>query len=132
MLVQLVDSAYLQCSMKQELELCKICTDSSAAKAFTSTRGLGRMRHVEVKLLWLQDLVYRKVIRVGKVSGTTNVADSLTKYHSAEVLFRLFKDHGVQAASTTRVVGPRGGVESKTPPQVHDVHTALSLLHQSI
>ena len=38
-----------------ELSLCRICTDSSVAKSSVSTRGLGRMRHLEVKLLWLQE-----------------------------------------------------------------------------
>ena len=29
-------------------------TDSSAAKSFVSKRGLGRMRHLELRDLWLQ------------------------------------------------------------------------------
>ena len=29
-------------------------TDSSAAKSFVARRGLGRMRHIEVRDLWLQ------------------------------------------------------------------------------
>ena len=29
-------------------------TDSSAAKSFVSRRGLGRMRHIEIRDLWLQ------------------------------------------------------------------------------
>ena len=45
-----------------------LMTDSAAAKSFSSTRGLGRMRHVEVK-----DLL--------KINGLVNVADKLTKYH---------------------------------------------------
>ncbi len=31
-------------------------TDSSAAKSLASRRGLGRMRHMETRLLWLQKL----------------------------------------------------------------------------
>ena len=30
-------------------------TDSSAAKSFVSRRGLGKMRHIEVRDLWLQE-----------------------------------------------------------------------------
>ena len=36
-----------------------LVTDSNAAKSFSSTRGLGRMRYVEVKDLWLQELVQK-------------------------------------------------------------------------
>ena len=32
----------------------KIATDSSAAKSFVSRRGLGKMRHLEIRDLWLQ------------------------------------------------------------------------------
>ena len=32
-------------------------TDSSAAKSFVARRGLGRMRHIEVRDLWLQQEV---------------------------------------------------------------------------
>ena len=32
----------------------EVGTDSSAAKSFVSRRGLGRMRHIEVRDLWLR------------------------------------------------------------------------------
>ena len=37
-------------------------TDSSAANGFSSQRGLGRMRHLDVKELWLQEAVCRIVM----------------------------------------------------------------------
>ena len=55
-------------------------TDSSAAKSFVSRRGLGKMRHVDLKLLWLQESVKLGKIRVRKVHGECNPADLLTKY----------------------------------------------------
>ena len=33
----------------------RVLTDSSVAKSFARTRGLGRMRHLDVKLLWLEE-----------------------------------------------------------------------------
>ena len=33
--------------------------DSSAAKGFAATRGIGKMRHLEVKDLWLQGAVFK-------------------------------------------------------------------------
>ena len=47
-------------SMMRELGLKKnisLQTDSSAAKSFASQRGLGRMRHIEVKDTWLQGAI---------------------------------------------------------------------------
>ena len=46
-----------------------VCTDSAAAKSFASTRGLGRMRHIEVRELWLQELVQKGRRRGHKPSG---------------------------------------------------------------
>ena len=57
-----------------------ILTDSSAAKSFASQRGLKRMRHLEVKELWLQEEVCRGRIQIGKIAGTENPADILTKF----------------------------------------------------
>ena len=31
----------------------KLCTDSRAAKSFVCRRGLGKMQHVEIRVLWL-------------------------------------------------------------------------------
>jgi hypothetical protein len=112
-----LSSIMSEMSLKLELLLCPVCTYSSVAKSFVSTRGLGRMRHIEVKLLWLQEIVQKSRIRVSKVSGATNVADVLTKYHSLDTLCRILAQHGViQAASTGSRIGPRGGVEDTAPP----------------
>ena len=56
-----------------------IKTDSSTAQAVASRRGLGKLRHVEVKMLWVQDAVKAKRIKIVKVAGEKNVADHLTK-----------------------------------------------------
>ena len=59
-----------------------IKTDSSTAKAVASRRGLGKLRHVEVRMLWVQDAVKRGRIRLKKVGGEQNPADHLTKEKS--------------------------------------------------
>ena len=56
-----------------------VWTDSSAAKGVTGRRGLGRLRHVELKWLWVQEAVKTGRIKVKKVLGVENVADHLTK-----------------------------------------------------
>ena len=55
-------------------------TDSSAAIGMLREKGLGRVRHVEVGELWIQDAVKQKRLTVQKVLGEENPADILTKY----------------------------------------------------
>ena len=57
----------------------RIWVDSSAAKSMASRIGLGKVRHMEVKFLWLQEAVKSKTIEVREVPGTSNPADILTK-----------------------------------------------------
>ena len=58
----------------------KAATDSSAAKSFISRRGLGKMKHIEIRDLWLQEEVLKGLVEVMKVRGTENPADLMTKY----------------------------------------------------
>ena len=57
-----------------------IGTDSSAAKSFVARRGLGRMRHIEVRDLWLKEEVRKGLVAVEKVRGDENPADLMTKF----------------------------------------------------
>ena len=61
--------------------------DSTAAKAMASRSGIGRVRHLEVRYLWVQDAVNRKRFELKKVSGKLNPADVLTK-PLAQVMMR--------------------------------------------
>ena len=53
--------------------------DSSAAKAVCQRIGVGRIRHLEVRSLWLQSKVRDKEIVVFKQDGETNISDIGTK-----------------------------------------------------
>ena len=68
----------------------KLGTDSSAAKSFVCRRGLGKMRHLEIRDLWLQEEVEHGRLVVHKVKGDQNAADLMTKVLSlGEVADRL-------------------------------------------
>jgi hypothetical protein len=54
-------------------------TDSSAAKSSVCRRGLGRMRHLEIRDLWLQKEVSEGRVEVSKIRGDENPADLMTK-----------------------------------------------------
>ena len=58
----------------------ELATDASAAKGISCRRGLGKVRHLEVTQLWLQEKVALGEISVHKIHGSVNVADALTKY----------------------------------------------------
>ena len=72
-------------SLAQELgfgalsNVVHLSTDSSAAKSFVCRRGLGRMRHLEIRDLWLQKEVRDGKVEVSKIPGTQNPADLMTK-----------------------------------------------------
>ena len=61
-----------------------VSTDASAAKGIASRRGLGKVHHIEVHQLWVQDKVANGEIEIRKVEGKTNIADGLTKHVTAE------------------------------------------------
>ena len=55
-------------------------TDSTAAKGIVGRKGLGKLRHLEVQYLWLQDHVAKKNFVIHKVLGIKNPGDLMTKY----------------------------------------------------
>ena len=54
-------------------------TDSSAAKSFVCKRGLGRMKHIEIRDLWLQKEVRDGNLEISKIPGEENPSDLMTK-----------------------------------------------------
>jgi len=56
-----------------------IFVDSSAAKAIASRSGVGKVRHLAVKTLWVQEGLKSGALEIRKVSGTANPANALTK-----------------------------------------------------
>ena len=64
----------------------KVHSDASAAIGIAMRRGVGKVRHVEVHQLWLQDRVGRGDFKVEKVAGEKNPADALTKYIGGDKL----------------------------------------------
>ena len=74
----------------------QIWTDSSAAKAIANRRGLGKLRHVELKWLWAQDIVKGGRVKLKTVRGTENVADHLTKPKTKAEMEELLKKVGAE------------------------------------
>ena len=62
----------------------RVFTDSSAAKSIACRMGIGRVRHLETRLMWVQEAVATGKGRVSKIPGKSNMADILTKGVSLE------------------------------------------------
>eukprot|EP00971_Amphidinium_carterae_P341162 6479842-Amphidinium_carterae.1 len=56
-----------------------LATDSSAAKGIATRVGSGKLRHIDVKHLWLQEKIQDKALHITKIKGTENRADIQTK-----------------------------------------------------
>ena len=54
--------------------------DSSAAIGVVSRRGSGKLRHIRVGQLWIQEMAEEGEVQVRKVSGEANAADLMTKH----------------------------------------------------
>ena len=54
--------------------------DSSAALAIAKRKGAGKLRHINVSALWIQDIQDREGAQYMKILGTDNPADLMTKY----------------------------------------------------
>ena len=64
----------------------EILTDATAAIGICRRRGLGKIRHLAVSDLWVQDRLRRNDFALTKIPGLENPADLLTKHVPREVM----------------------------------------------
>ena len=62
----------------------RVNTDASAATGMANREGLGKVRHIEVNRLWIQDRAANGDIEIHKVNGKEHRADILTRHVNAE------------------------------------------------
>ena len=72
-----------------------VSVDSSATLAIVHRKGLGKIRHLDVQYLWMQDCIRQNQILVEKVKGQENMADILTKYVSSDLMAKHIKSMGI-------------------------------------
>ena len=70
-------------------------------------RGVGNVKHLETKTLWVQDQVDRGVVKINKISGSTNPADLMTKYISGERIKMLLNRLGMTEYSGRHHLAPQ-------------------------
>eukprot|EP00971_Amphidinium_carterae_P105053 2080127-Amphidinium_carterae.1 len=92
-----------------------IHTDSSAGKAVASRLGLNRKtKHVQLKYLYMQDIVQRGEMTITKVQTTHNPADVLTKHLPSATISSQLERLCLQTGTTQPVNNLRGLPTSST------------------
>ena len=78
-------------SMCEEWELSRksepssLYADASAALSIAKRQGAGKMRHINVKGLWLQEKALQAILKYNKIKGEDNPSDGLTKHVRQEL-----------------------------------------------
>ena len=75
--VEGLNAQRLAASLGDQLTL-EIKTDASAARGVILRQGVGKMRHLQVKQLWLQENVAAGELTIVRIPRIDNCADALT------------------------------------------------------
>ena len=95
-------------------------TDSTAGKPTATRFGAGKQtKHVELRFLYVQNLVQMGLLKMAKIDGTRNPADLMTKYVATDVLQRLKTQLGVVS----------NWFKGNTVPDAHDTDDHVAALN---
>jgi hypothetical protein len=92
----------------------EVHADSSAAIGICRRSGIGKVRHLAVAQLWVQDLVRAKECRLHKVLGTENPADLMTKPLARAEIDGHLGRLGLRRATGRAETAPRADAEVDT------------------
>ena len=73
----------------------QMATDATAAMGMSRRLGIGRIRHLDTSMLWIQAKIRNGDIDLEKVLGKLNPADSLTKHLSGPEITEHMKRLGL-------------------------------------
>ena len=80
--------------------LLNLRTDNSVAKSLVSRTGLGRKaRHLQMKYLYIQDIIQDGQVKIFKLGNHGNTADLMTMYFTCEATLKLSRMLGVHPLS---------------------------------
>ena len=89
-------------SMCEEWDLSKasetssLYADASAALSIAKRQGAGKMRHINVKGLWLQEKALQAILKYNKIKGEDNPSDGLTKHVKRELIDKYLATEGLK------------------------------------
>ena len=71
-------------------------SDAIAAIGIARRTGLGKVRHLDVSDLWIQEKVRSKAVELFKIAGEKNPANILTKYVDRGILSKALNFMGLE------------------------------------
>ena len=80
-----------------------LLTDSSSARQLAQRQGIGKIKHLSAKVLWIQQQVQDKMVSLCQISTVWNVSDVGTKVLSARRLKLLLHQLGMFTQDSQRV-----------------------------
>ena len=84
-----------------------LLTDASAAIGVCRRRGLGKIRHLAVADLWVQDRLRTGDVQLQKIAGCDNPSDSLTKHVERPLLLKHIATLGLVAEEGRARLAPK-------------------------
>ena len=84
---EMIGLGSMACDFGMDMKIV-MYADSSAAIAIAKRRGAGKLRHINIGLLWIQDKTESEEIVIKKVKGISNPADMMTKSINKDKLER--------------------------------------------
>ena len=105
-------------------------TDSSGARGILQRRGVGRLRHLSCRILWLQALVETGTVKLSSIAGSMNPADVGTKRLPAPRMRSLMSTLGMYNVQTGSLEGADdpAGIFKKKGNVVGQIAAILSVL----
>ncbi len=85
-----------------------VYADSTAAVAITKRKGSGKLRHINIGMLWLQEKAVQKEFEFAKISGTANPADLMTKHLTQPKCDGFCRDLGLVEGRSRQAVHLQG------------------------
>ena len=93
------------CVGPNETVKVKLALDNAAGRNFFHRPGVGRSRHISLRVLWMQQKVREKLLSVGPVSTKHNPSDLGTKRLNRDRMLYLMFLCSVYDLSTSQYVG---------------------------
>ena len=64
----------------------QLFADASAALSIAKRQRAGKIRHINVESLWLQEKAVQSILTYNKINGEDNPSDGLTKHVKKELI----------------------------------------------
>ena len=101
-----------------------IKSDASAAIGISSRVGIGKVRHIEVTQLWVQEKVASREIVIEKVATEDNLADALTKAVDAQIIQKHVLGTSAEILSDRHPLAPK--IDEENGGAINDEDETIS------